>query len=639
MLSRQLQLFYGLLFWLLLAAGFLAYQSGLQGGFILDDEVNLRGLLEIGATGNDTGHDILAFSLQGGAGPLGRPVSLLSFALQFHYAHSAAAFKYVNLCIHLLIASLICWWLVLVGRLTGLTESRALPLALAAAGIWLLLPIQVSTVLYVVQRMTELAALFTVMGLLGYTCGRAWLAQNRVLAGYAMVSLSLGGFGLLAVLSKENGALLLLYAIVLEATLFATLPRPRYWMAWCWSFLYLPMLGLFGYLLWQLDPVQIAEMRDFTVYERLLTQPRILLDYLFNIFVPRPQALSLFHDDYPVSRSLIDPPATLIALAMLLAALGSALWLRRRYPLYAFGVLWFLAGHALESSFLPLMLYFEHRNYLALLGPVVAVLYNLPAALPYLSTRLLRYTALTAGIIWLGLILWTTWVGIRLWNQPTLQAVYWAEQSPRSLYALSHAALSMRQTQRPAEAVAYYRRMLEIFPDDTGPYVFWLGVACHWPHLRPELSQVQTHFQHSQDDFGMANGLYEIVENYTTGNCPGIPLDTFIGLLETLVDNPKITFNRGSLYVLLGRLYELKGDYARALVAVEQALALNIAHDVEIKILKLLWLARAGHLDEASAYAEALLQQDLSPTERLTHGYQISAIMRKVTQAHQVKED
>ena len=40
----------------------------------------------------------------------------------------------------------------------------------------------------------------------------------------------------------------------------------------------------------------------------------------------------------------------------------------RKFPLVAFGIAWFLIGHSLESSFIPLELVHEHRNYLPLFG-------------------------------------------------------------------------------------------------------------------------------------------------------------------------------------------------------------------------------------------------------------------------------
>ena len=73
----------------------------------------------------------------------------------------------------------------------------------------------------------------------------------------------------------------------------------------------------------------------------------------------------------------------------------------RRFPLAAFGIVWFLIGHSLESTFIPLELVHEHRNYLPLLGillvPVVW-LDNL-AAKPGV-TRTLALTLVAVALVY-----------------------------------------------------------------------------------------------------------------------------------------------------------------------------------------------------------------------------------------------
>ncbi len=49
--------------------------------------------------------------------------------------------------------------------------------------------------------------------------------------------------------------------------------------------------------------------------------------------------------------------------------MGSCRWwcaflLRRRYPLLLLAVLFFLVGHSMESTLIPLEMVYEHRNYL-----------------------------------------------------------------------------------------------------------------------------------------------------------------------------------------------------------------------------------------------------------------------------------
>jgi hypothetical protein len=56
-----------------------------------------------------------------------------------------------------------------------------------------------------------------------------------------------------------------------------------------------------------------------------------------------------------------------------LILIGVAWWLRRRAPLVTLGILWFFLAHALTSNVVSLELVFEHRNYLAIFGVLIAL--------------------------------------------------------------------------------------------------------------------------------------------------------------------------------------------------------------------------------------------------------------------------
>lgn len=110
------------------------------------------------------------------------------------------------------------------------------------------------------------------------------------------------------------------------------------------------------------------EFRSFSLSERLLTEGRVIWFYLGLIFFPRQGALGLQHDDLVISSGIFTPWTTLPALA----GLAGLIWLfwrtRTRNPLVSFGIAWFLVGHLLESTALPLEIAHEHRNYLPLFG-------------------------------------------------------------------------------------------------------------------------------------------------------------------------------------------------------------------------------------------------------------------------------
>jgi protein O-mannosyl-transferase len=145
--------------------------------------------------------------------------------------------------------------------------------------------------------------------------------------------------------------------------------------------------------------------RDFTLSTRLLSEARIVVDYITWTLLPTPDALSFYHDDFRISTGLLTPWTTLVSIAMLAALVALALWLRPRRPLVALGITLFLGCQLLTGTILPLELIYEHRNYFASFGlllaivPLLAVPRSQPFALPrhvLLAGLLLCWTALTA---------------------------------------------------------------------------------------------------------------------------------------------------------------------------------------------------------------------------------------------------
>lgn len=325
---------------------------------------------------------------------------------------------------------------------TGARLSRPWPLphsaladwiALAVLALWLLHPMQLSATMLVVQRMTVLANGLIVAGLLLYLRAVCDSRKPDWLAAWSAVA-ALGGFGALAFLAKENGPLIFAYATALNLTLlgpalarFPIGPRRLLWAGAAGM-----TLALIAALLWQVrDPAMAYAARDFTLVERLLSQPRIVGEYLYGILLPRLGGGGIYHDDFVVSRGLLQPWTTLPALLGVLTALALALRYRSRWPLAAFGVLWFAAGHLIESTVIPLELYFEHRNYLAMLGPLLALCAWLVNARGDLK-RPLRGLLLA----WIGL---TAAIGhhvARTWGDAEQLATAWEAERPKSVRAV-----------------------------------------------------------------------------------------------------------------------------------------------------------------------------------------------------------
>ena len=605
----------GLLFCVVALATAGIYWGGLGGAFILDDEENLQRLA--GLTTPLTFSQLVDFLSSRLSGPLGRPVSMLTFALQ-HDAWPAdpQRFKLVNLIIHLANGALLFLLLMAIQRVAR-PAGHAYPwVALIAASLWLLHPIHVSTVLYVVQRMTELAATFTLLGLLGYVFGRYCAARGRAAAGFALMSGSVAVGTALAALSKENGVLLPLYVVVLEFTLLRDLQRPGWWNVWGAIFLALPVAALVVYLALQLPQyLAVYAQRDFSLAERLLTQGRVLLDYVVKLALPRPGSFGLFFDDFGASRGWLSPPATAVAAAIMAGLLTAAIAFRRQAPVLSFGILWFFAGHVLESSFLPLELYYEHRNYLPAVGPLFAAVYyasrllvDLRAAPPY------RFIVAACVALFVAFPA-VTWSLTGLWGDPMRQAVVWAAERPGSARAVERAGAVMAMGGHSAEAFRYFSRLAEQFPNQSIGYYQWLLLACYEPGL--PLPSQDTFVQRSRQarmSYGVLGALDAVIGLREQGRCANVD-DAFLGAgIDALLEGGQYGTRAARLMIAKARVLRLQGRTDAALNALDAAYA-QLPRP-EIAVLMVRWLLEAGRpLDARRVLAEKLgAGSELTPT-------------------------
>ncbi|MCB1690222.1 MAG: hypothetical protein KDI33_17120 [Halioglobus sp.] len=369
--SRRLFLFAAAVLLLCL----LAYGVALNGPLFFDDEPNLLANPQVQIDGA-TFDDWRAAALSSYSSILYRPVAMLTFAANHAAAGAFTPFslKATNLAIHITIGALVFLFALALLHTPALRAHRLSAyqcklVALIAASIWLLHPIQVSTVLYAVQRMAQLSTLFTLGGLLVFTRYRLRWAESGAGTGEVLAAvLWLALLTVFAVLSKENGALLPWLIVVVEVTLFWGIwsgrsRKPLVWLAWL--ALVLPVLLVIA--LYLVSPEVLLGRyggREFTLPERLLTQGRALWQYLSWMLFPNIISMGFFHDDIVISRSLWAPLTTILSLfawALVLAA--TVVW-HRRYPLIAFTVFFYLVAHSMESTVLPLEMVFEHRNYL-----------------------------------------------------------------------------------------------------------------------------------------------------------------------------------------------------------------------------------------------------------------------------------
>jgi hypothetical protein len=480
--------------WILFAAFALTlatYWPGLSGGFLFDDYPNIvdnHGVQPHGASFSS----LVGAALSSPSSEFKRPLASLSFAANYLISGLDPYWmKLTNLVIHLLNGLLV---FLLARSLLCITpegaRTRTMPLqtpdtdhqitaesiareraptwvtksagqragvvaALIATG-WMLLPINLTGVLYVVQRMESMANLFVLLGLLGYVAGRrqmmvgvqsdadgtsgalhaswSWGTRGFVLCVASIVACS--GVGALA---KETAVMLPLYAALIEWILFRfrrpTGQSDHRVTALFAVVLLLPLLIGLVWVLPQVFNPGYWSTRDFRLRTRLLSEARIIVDYIRWTLLPTPDALSFYHDDFRISTGPLAPWTTLGSIVFLGALVATMVWLRNRLPLAALGIGLFLGCQLLTGTILPLELIYEHRNYFASFGLLLAIVPLL--ALPSTTAMALPRYALLAGamLCWIGLTALTAYA----WGNPLRLAEELASRaplSPRAQYEL-----------------------------------------------------------------------------------------------------------------------------------------------------------------------------------------------------------
>lgn len=426
----------------ILAITTICYLPGLTGHFIFDDGANIR-------LNTDIRIDRLDFpslgqaASSGSAGLFKRPISMVSFAVNYYVSGmDAYYFKLCNLGIHLINGLLVFVLSRLLLRLyvrvhrVAMDDKAGFWIAAAVTAIWLLHPFNLTGVLYVVQRMTSLAALFTLVGLVLYLYGRQYLLDgNRV--GMWAIGIAVFVMTPLAALCKENGALLPVLILAAEAILLRwttakTEHRRALFMVVGLSAILPIILGL-AYLLKHPDVIFTGySWRNFTLAERMMTEARVMWFYLQMIVLPSMTEMGLHHDDIPISRGLFLPWTTLPAIGGVLLLVTGGFALRNKQPMIAFGIAFFFVGHALESTIFPLELAFEHRNYLPMFGILLPLAYyvlNPKLHLP--SVRARRAVFLMLLVLFTGL----TASRAQQWGNALLMRTMEVERHPRSVRA------------------------------------------------------------------------------------------------------------------------------------------------------------------------------------------------------------
>ncbi len=437
------------------------YANTLHSPFVFDDFQNIRHNVAIRL---ENFNSLSLRRLLTVSHAVHRPVANASFALHYYlHRYDVVGYHVVNILIHITTGLLLYCFVDMTLHLPGAhrREESAAGIAFGTALLWLVHPLQTQSVTYIVQRMTSMAALFYLLALVLYVKARlSQVTQIRFILWAGCLLATVLAFG-----SKEIAATLPFFLLLYEWYFFQDLRRASLRRGGLWA---AEILGALGLLAWMYlggrpwDAILLGyESLDFTLYERVLTEWRVIFFYLRLWLWPHPSHLTLEHD-FPLSYGILDPPSTLLALVGIVGVLGFAVVRARQHRLLSFGVLWFLGNLAIESSVIGLEILFEHRLYL----PSMLLCWLFVAAV-YASIKPAWLRAGCLGVVVLVCMVWT-YERNQVWRD---EVTLWEDciaKAPHKSRPYVNLFNALQRQGRHEEAAPYYDAALKLAAGSVG---------------------------------------------------------------------------------------------------------------------------------------------------------------------------
>lgn len=341
---------------LIIVIGIIFYYNSLHGAFVFDDEsiiVKNPHIEKIWPLSE-------AFAAPPDSPVRDRPVVNLTLSLNYLLGErSPFGYHLTNLFIHL-VSALLLFGIIrrtfLLPKLSLRYGTVASGLALAAALVWEVHPLQTESVTYITQRCESLMGLFF-LGML-YMVIRGYLSRRPV--PWYLLSVFFCGLGM--------GSKAVMVTAPLVALIYDRIFISRSWNE-LWSkrrLLYLALSATWIIQIILLITTSYQDIKTHLPLEYAFSQFGVVTHYIRLIFIPYTLSLDYY---WPVAHGV----AEIIPAALLIGGLLSlTVWGLVKNPPLGFVGVWFFLILGPTSSILPLEdLAFEHRLYLPLAAVVV----------------------------------------------------------------------------------------------------------------------------------------------------------------------------------------------------------------------------------------------------------------------------
>lgn len=546
------------------------YWPSMSGGFFLDDFFNLEALYSTAPFENFK--SVLKAATENGiASSIGRPLSLLTFFLDsLYWPAEPYHFKLTNLLFHAINALLVFWlFSIIIVHFGGRYSDSFLFISFFAALLWALHPLHVSTVAYVIQRMTLLSATFSLLALILYFKSTVALIYGRKTRSIFLLLICFFISYPASILSKENGALLPFYIFLINLILFRGDKRIKHGMRNFrafflihWALISGLVFSILVFAFLSLESFQsiYEERRDFTMYERVLTQPRVLVEYIYLFIIPHAHTVGASNEAYAISTGLFSPPQTFLSIMLVLALVFGSFFIREKMPLLALSVLFFFCGHLVESTVIPLEIYFEHRNYLP------TVFLSLPIVCILSQLTISKKTVLSCALFFILCII--AFMRASLWGDPVRLKQVWAAENPLSGRTQLGAVNAWVRINRPEQAERQLNKALETATTYRGQLVLArLVLKCRFygsVEKRIIEDTLGVLARERPSNYEYARSMASILEMVEHGRCSIKPGETLL-ILNQIISRLEIKENIEDFLFMRARIQVLLKDYPAAL--------------------------------------------------------------------------
>ncbi|GAG65642.1 unnamed protein product, partial [marine sediment metagenome] len=397
----------------------------------------------------------------------------------------------------------------------------------------------------------------------------------------------------------------------------------RWLRAVSYSLIAIGSVGLLATLIFRYESLAARlSRRPFSLDERLLTESRIVWDYVGQLFRPEVARMGLYHDDIIVSHSLYEPMITLYAvLGWALLVVVSGILLRWQWGRYlVFGLAWFILGHSVESTVLPLELYFEHRNYFPAIGLVLAlgVLFGMVVKRwPEPKAPLLVCLGVCALIL-----SGQTSSQVQIWSNRSLLILNHLNGHPNSARANTDMAVQMARMGEAEAAHKYSARAFEVSTTErSGDYeIRDIALSCIANKPSPPGLIDNLGMADPNRPLSSVTTLLTMVRLLQDNSCPGFDRIYFADRMAEifLVEDYRGKAS-ANIYSNLAVLENALQRYDNAYAYVERFLALS-PNNKRGLLMKLHFATALGKVDSANEVIATL--QGLGQQGKLTVGEQ-----------------